>query len=126
MAAARLAVVSGPRVVRALAKAGFVLDRIVGSHHVLKYPGDPTRTVVVPCHSGRDLKPGTLRPIIRRAGLTIEEFSALLQIIFSLPFRLVPPPQVIVGRPACGGEGTPLRSRGSPRTFAVSPAQLVV
>ena len=77
MAAARLPAVTGTRAVRALTKAGFVVDRIVGSHHVLKYPGDPTRTVVVPCHSGRDLKPGTLRGIIRRAGLTVEEFNDL-------------------------------------------------
>jgi predicted RNA binding protein YcfA (HicA-like mRNA interferase family) len=78
MAAARLPVVTGQRVVRALSKAGFVVDRIVGSHHVLEYPGDPTRTVVVPCHSGRNLKAGTLRGIIRQAGLTVEEFSRLL------------------------------------------------
>jgi predicted RNA binding protein YcfA (HicA-like mRNA interferase family) len=78
MAAARLPIVTGQRVVRALERAGFVVDRIVGSHHVLEYPGDPTRTVVVPCHSGRDLKLGTLRGIIRQAGLTVEEFSALL------------------------------------------------
>ncbi|HEY7300104.1 MAG TPA: type II toxin-antitoxin system HicA family toxin [Xanthobacteraceae bacterium] len=78
MAAVRLPAVSGQRVVRALTKAGFVVDRIVGSHHVLEHPGDPTRTVVVPCHSRRDLKPGTLRGIIRQAGLTVEEFSKLL------------------------------------------------
>ncbi|WP_312014608.1 MULTISPECIES: type II toxin-antitoxin system HicA family toxin [unclassified Bradyrhizobium] len=26
---------------------------MVGSHHVLVYPGDPTRTVTVPVHAGR-------------------------------------------------------------------------
>jgi predicted RNA binding protein YcfA (HicA-like mRNA interferase family) len=44
----------------------------------MTYPGEPTRTVVVPCHSGRDLKPGTLRAIIRQADLTVEEFNELL------------------------------------------------
>ena len=78
MAAARLPAINGRSTVRALTKAGFVVDRIVGSHYVLKYPGEPTRTVVVPCHSGRDLKPGTLRAIIRQAGLTVEEFNELL------------------------------------------------
>ena len=78
MAAARLPAVNGARVVRALLKAGFVVDRIVGSHHVLKYPGMPARAVTVPCHSGRDLKAGTLRAIIRQAGLTVEEFTTLL------------------------------------------------
>jgi hypothetical protein len=35
-------------------------------------------TVTVPVHSGRDLKPGTLRSIIRQAGLSVEEFKELL------------------------------------------------
>jgi predicted RNA binding protein YcfA (HicA-like mRNA interferase family) len=74
----RLPVVSGKRIIQALTKAGFTVNRIVGSHHVLVYPGDPTRTVTVPVHAARDLKPGTLRSIIRQAGLTVEEFVELL------------------------------------------------
>jgi len=45
---------------------------------VLVYPGDRSRTVVVPVHSSRDLKPGTVRGIIRQAGFTIEELVELL------------------------------------------------
>jgi predicted RNA binding protein YcfA (HicA-like mRNA interferase family) len=71
-------VVDGRRVVRALTGAGFVIDRVVGSHHVIVLPGDSTRTVTVPVHSGRDLKPGTLRSIIRQAGFGVEEFKELL------------------------------------------------
>ena len=78
MAGGRLPIVSGSRVVRALTRAGFIVDRIVGSHHVLVPSADPTRTVTVPVHSGRDLKPGTLRAIIRQAGFTVEEFGELL------------------------------------------------
>jgi predicted RNA binding protein YcfA (HicA-like mRNA interferase family) len=78
MAGGGLPIVSGQRVIRALTRHGFVVDRIVGSHHVLVHPTDPTRTVTVPVHSGRDLKPGTLRAIIRQAGFTVEEFRALL------------------------------------------------
>jgi predicted RNA binding protein YcfA (HicA-like mRNA interferase family) len=78
MAGGRLPVVNGTAVVRALKRAGFVVDRIVGSHHVLVYPGDPTRTVTVPVHSGRDLKPGTLRSIVKQTGLGVEEFRKLL------------------------------------------------
>jgi predicted RNA binding protein YcfA (HicA-like mRNA interferase family) len=78
MASGRLPAVNGRRVIQALSRAGFVVDRIVGSHHVLALPGDPRRAVSVPVHSGRDLKPGTLRGIIRQAGLTVEEFVALL------------------------------------------------
>jgi predicted RNA binding protein YcfA (HicA-like mRNA interferase family) len=59
-------------------KAGFVLDRIAGGHHVLVHPANPSRTVTVPIHAGRDLKPGTLRAIIRQAGFTLEEFRNLL------------------------------------------------
>lgn len=51
-----------------------MVDQIVGSHHVLVYPGDPARTVTVPVHAARDLKPGTLRSIVRQSGLTVEEF----------------------------------------------------
>jgi predicted RNA binding protein YcfA (HicA-like mRNA interferase family) len=75
---ARLPAVSGRRVIQALRRAGFAVDRIVGSHHVMVYPGDPTRTVVVPAHSARDLKPGTLRAIIRQAGFTPDQFAELL------------------------------------------------
>jgi predicted RNA binding protein YcfA (HicA-like mRNA interferase family) len=73
-----LPVVGGGQVIRALRRAGFEVDRIVGSHYVLVYPGDPTRTVTVPVHRGRDLKPGTLRSIIRQAGFTVDEFADLL------------------------------------------------
>jgi predicted RNA binding protein YcfA (HicA-like mRNA interferase family) len=78
MTGGRLPVVSGRNVVRALTRAGFVVDRIAGSHHVMVFPGDPTRTVTVPVHAGRDLKPGTLRSIIRQAGMKVEEFSEFL------------------------------------------------
>jgi predicted RNA binding protein YcfA (HicA-like mRNA interferase family) len=74
----RLPAVSGRNVVRALTRAGFVIDRIVGSHHVMMRPNDLAGTVTVPVHSGRDLKPGTLRAIIRQAGFTVEEFNSLL------------------------------------------------
>jgi predicted RNA binding protein YcfA (HicA-like mRNA interferase family) len=61
-----------------LQRAGFVVDRIVGSHHVLVHPRNPKLTVTVPVHAGRDLKPGTIRAIIRQAGLSIDEFSQFL------------------------------------------------
>jgi predicted RNA binding protein YcfA (HicA-like mRNA interferase family) len=70
--------VVGPRqVVAALQRAGFSVHHQTGSHLVLRSPGPPPRRTVVPMH-GRDLKRGTLRAIIREAGLTIEEFVALL------------------------------------------------
>jgi predicted RNA binding protein YcfA (HicA-like mRNA interferase family) len=55
-----------------------VIDRVAGSHRKMVFPGDPARAVTVPVHAGRDLKPGTLRSIIRRAGFSVDEFSELL------------------------------------------------
>ena len=74
----RLPAVSGKRVIAALQRAGFKIERIVGSHYILEFPGDQSRTVTVPLHGNRDLKPGTLRSIVRQAGLTLEEFVDLL------------------------------------------------
>jgi predicted RNA binding protein YcfA (HicA-like mRNA interferase family) len=74
----KLPTLDGRRVLRALTRAGFTTDRIVGSHHVMVFPGDTTRTVTVPVHSSRDLKPGALRSIIKQAGFSLEEFKALL------------------------------------------------
>jgi predicted RNA binding protein YcfA (HicA-like mRNA interferase family) len=74
----RLPVVDGRRIIKALQRGGFVLDRVVGSHHVLVHPLNPTLTVTVPVHAGRDLKPGTIRAIVRQAGLTVDEFTELL------------------------------------------------
>jgi predicted RNA binding protein YcfA (HicA-like mRNA interferase family) len=74
----RLPVVDGRQVVRALTKVGFVVDRVAGSHHVPVYPTDPRRTVTVPVHGAKDLRRGTLRAIVRQAGLNVEEFVALL------------------------------------------------
>ena len=47
-----------------------------GSHLILKKP-ETFYTLSVPDHD--ELDPGTLRSLIRKAGLTIEEFAALLQ-----------------------------------------------
>jgi predicted RNA binding protein YcfA (HicA-like mRNA interferase family) len=78
MSGGRLPVATGKDAVRELRSAGFIVDRVVGSHHVMTFPNDPTRTETVPVHAGRDLKPGTLRSVIRQSGLTVEEFTELL------------------------------------------------
>ncbi len=65
-------------VIRALRRAGFEVTRIKGSHHVLRHGKDPSRGTVVPVHAGRDIKRGLLRKIIGDAGLTVDEFKALL------------------------------------------------
>jgi predicted RNA binding protein YcfA (HicA-like mRNA interferase family) len=78
MSDGRLPSATAARVIRALGKAGFEVARVVGSHHILAHRDDPTRILVVPRHSGKDLKPGTLRAVIRQAGLSVKEFNDLL------------------------------------------------
>ncbi len=70
-----LPVVSGAQAVRALERAGWVTARQKGSHIILKKPAT-FYTLSVPNHD--ELDPGTLRSLIRKAGLTVEEFTALL------------------------------------------------
>ena len=70
--------ISGRRVIRALERAGFVVERVKGSHNILVDPNEPGRSVIVPVHAGRDLKFGTLRSIVRQAGMSYDEFLALL------------------------------------------------
>jgi len=59
--------------------AGFSLHRVNGSHHILRHPGPPLRNVTVPVHRSKALKRATLNSIIKQAGLTLEEFVALLR-----------------------------------------------
>lgn len=71
----KLPQISGQECVSALQKAGLILRRQRGSHMILRRDS-PFAQVVVPDH--RQLDRGTLRAIIRQAGLTIEEFVELL------------------------------------------------
>lgn len=68
--------VSGREVVKALRKADYEQDRQRGSHIILRQLSYPHRRITVPDH--KEIAKGTLRAIIREAGLTVEEFKALL------------------------------------------------
>ena len=70
--------VSGQRVVRALEKGGFIVRRQRGSHVVLTHSHDLTRRVIVPLHGSKPVKPGTIRAILKGAGISFEEFKKLL------------------------------------------------
>lgn len=67
---------SGREVVKALTKVGYEQDRQRGSHIILRQVAAPHRRLVVPDHG--EVAKGTLRAIIRQAGLTVDEFKALL------------------------------------------------
>lgn len=65
--------VPGRKVVRALERHGFVVDRIRGSHHVLVHPDG--RSTTVPVHAGRDVPRGTLRGVLRDVGMTAADLG---------------------------------------------------
>jgi predicted RNA binding protein YcfA (HicA-like mRNA interferase family) len=67
--------VSGRQCVTALLKKGFQFKRQNGSHMILRCD-EPYAQVVVPDH--KTLDRGTLRSILRQAGMTTEEFITLL------------------------------------------------
>lgn len=72
----RLPVISGRQAVTAFRRAGFEVKRQRGSHIIMTKAGF-SETLSVPDH--RELKPGTLRALIRKAGLTTDQFEHLLR-----------------------------------------------
>lgn len=69
-----LPVVSGEEVCRALERASFGRKSQKGSHVKMRHPDG--RTVIVPLHG--EIAIGTLRSILRQAGLSVEDFLELL------------------------------------------------
>jgi predicted RNA binding protein YcfA (HicA-like mRNA interferase family) len=69
----KLPSVSGKETVKALVKLGFTVRLGKGDHVVLQ---KDQRVFSVPIH--KTLKKGTLRKIIRQAGLSVEEFNEAL------------------------------------------------
>jgi predicted RNA binding protein YcfA (HicA-like mRNA interferase family) len=72
----RLPRVKGRQVIKALERAGFVVDRTRGSHVFLKHSDG--RVTTVPLHAGETLGPGLLRSILRDVELTTQDLIALL------------------------------------------------
>lgn len=68
--------VSGREVVKALSRIGYAVDRQRGSHIILRNGEAPYRRLTIPDHD--EIAKGTLRGIIRQAGLSTEEFKKLL------------------------------------------------
>jgi len=67
--------ISSKTCIKALQKAGFSVIRQRGSHISL-VKDEPFAQTVVPNH--KELDRGTLRAIIKQAGLTVQEFVDLL------------------------------------------------
>jgi predicted RNA binding protein YcfA (HicA-like mRNA interferase family) len=71
-----LPVLSSKELIKALAKLGYEIDHQTGSHIILRNKHYPFRRLTVPNH--KIIAKGTLRAIIRQAGLTLEEFINLI------------------------------------------------
>ena len=58
---------SSQDIINLLKAAGFILDRIKGSHHIFLHPLSKKRAVVP--HPKKDLPFGTARAILKQAGI---------------------------------------------------------
>ncbi len=72
-----LPITTSKKIVKALRKAGFLLEHVHGSHYVFAHPERPKQGVVIPMH-GKDLKRGTLASILKQANMTVEELIKIL------------------------------------------------
>ena len=71
----RLRNVRARRAISAFHRLGYETVRVRGSHHILKHPDGGM--LVLPMHRGT-VKVGILLDAIERAGISVEEFEALL------------------------------------------------
>jgi len=70
--------VSGLKVIKVLGKAGFEVVGRKGSHvRLKKKTAQSVSIVIVPVHP--EIKRGTLKSILRQAGLTAEDLERLLK-----------------------------------------------
>jgi len=67
----RLPVLSGSKLVGRLKSHGYEVDHQTGSHIILRHRNPPHKRLSVPNH--RTLAKGTLRAILRHAGLCVED-----------------------------------------------------
>jgi predicted RNA binding protein YcfA (HicA-like mRNA interferase family) len=73
----RLPRVTATEARRAIMRDGWRLSRTCGGHEQFEHPTKPG-LVTIPVHAGQTLNPKTIKSIIVQAGLTIEQFIALL------------------------------------------------
>lgn len=72
----KLPVISGTEAVKAFERAGWRKERQRGSHIIMLKTGH-SASLSIPQH--RELAPGTLRSLIRAAGIPVEEFAGFCQ-----------------------------------------------
>ncbi len=67
---------TGGELVRALQRAGFLLQHIRGSHQIMKHPDG--RRASIPVHASQSLKPGLLLGVLRRLNMTVDDLRNFL------------------------------------------------
>lgn len=73
----KMPVISGEELIRALGKFGYESVRQKGSHVRLRHPSDPQKQpLTVPLHD--EIAFGTLRRILRDAGISVEQLRSAL------------------------------------------------
>ena len=72
----KLPIVSARHAVAAFGKIGYEVDHQTGGHIILRHRDPPYRRLSVPNH--KEIARGTLRALIRDAGLAVKEFVARL------------------------------------------------
>lgn len=75
MPSKQLPVITPKAAIKAFSKVGWGVARQKGSHVQMTKPGEKP-ILTIPYHS--KLKRGVLRTLIKKAGITVEEFNALL------------------------------------------------
>ena len=68
--------ITGSELIKALAKVGFAVARVKGSHHRIEHPDG--RKTTVPVHGKDTLGPGILLKILRDVDLTRDDLLQLL------------------------------------------------
>ena len=68
--------ITGSELIKALAKVGFAVARVKGSHHRIEHPDG--RKTTVPVHGKDTLGPGILLKILRDVDLTRDDLLKLL------------------------------------------------
>jgi len=67
---------SGKKIINVFKNAGWTVDRIEGSHHILVKKGTEN-ILVIPVHGNKPIKVGLLKGLIKDVGLTNEAFIRL-------------------------------------------------
>ncbi len=69
--------VKADKLISALVKEGWYVDRTHGSHVIMRHESKLAARVVIPVH-GKPVKLGTLGNILKQAELSVEEIRKLL------------------------------------------------